>query len=129
MIKLVEVLGILIIHWIGDSLLQSSKEFKEKAVDNEVLISHTLTYSFFMFFCYTVYLGAIDVMAPDIISKVVGFFLVTYLSCTGIEYVFTKLVDHYWYKEEYQTCSILLSLDQLLRYTQLFITFNYLQSI
>ena len=124
MFTLTEIFTILTIHLIGDFILQTDKQAKGKSKNWGDLISHTLNYS-----CVWMIIGSI-LKATDTVYWDSGalslFVLITFIAHTITDYFTSRLNSYLWNKGDVHNFFVSISIDQLLHYIQLFLTYYYL---
>src|ERR1700743_3692883 len=94
MISIYIVIVILVIHWIGDFILQTDWQAKNKSKSWSALLSHTLTYSSF-------WLLPICVMAPkgttiELIRFSLMFAGITWICHTATDYITSRINSKLW---------------------------------
>lgn len=126
MFTLLEIFSIIIIHFIGDFVLQTDKQAKGKSKNWSDLLSHTGIYSLIwlipsliMFFNQTE-LGII---------KAFSFVLITFISHTITDYFTSRLNSKLWAKGQTHNFFVSIGFDQILHYIQLFFTYYLLFKI
>ncbi len=134
MLTLIEILGIILIHWFADFVLQTDKQAKGKSKNWGDLLSHTLNYSLVW-----LYVGMLYISIPQIIDlKSVGipikhgqvlmiFVLTTFLCHTITDYFTSRLNSKLWAKGDVHNFFVSVGFDQVLHYVQLFLTYYYLK--
>lgn len=117
-LNLIEIFSIIIIHFIGDFVLQTDKQAKGKSKNWNDLLSHTVTYSL----CWIIpailmlgYNGAI-------------FVIVTLVAHTITDYFTSRLNSKLWSEGKVHYFFISIGFDQVLHYIQLFLTYYLLKN-
>lgn len=110
------ILFVLLIHWIGDFVLQSDKQSKRKATSVKYLLQHTLVYSL-------VWFSFISVVFTDL-RVATAFTIITLIFHTITDYFTSKQVKKLFKKGDIHNMFVVIGLDQLLHYVQLLITFK-----
>jgi len=140
MITLHIILGIIIIHFIGDFILQTDKEAKNKSSSWYYLLSHTLSYS-----TIWIVIGSLYGVVIDNVWLGFQFGGITFICHTITDYFTSRLnkklmpIRDYkenreegikWYSfpygESYHKFFIGIGGDQVLHYIQLFLTYYFL---
>lgn len=121
---LIEIFGILIIHWIADFVLQSDADAKGKSIYMKNLLSHTFGYSIFWFTPCLVYPVIIGKPADlQILHNAFDFCVFTFLFHTITDYFTSRLNSKLWTAGKTHNFFVSVGFDQVLHYIQLFITF------
>ena len=151
-INIYTVLGILFIHWVADFVLQTEEQAINKSKSVKFLTYHVLTYTAFWFICISLYAccfyltfncGAI-VMREKGKLLIVSFTVITFVCHWITDYLTSKLNTKLLPKREqhntqpeyfryignanFHNFFTSIGFDQILHYTQLFLTFNLLIS-
>lgn len=119
---IVQILYILLIHWIADFIMQDEKWAINKSSKWKALISHTITYSL----CWLTLFPFLS------ISRLGIFIVITFLFHTVTDYITSRIVKNLFEQQIYGTsipnigAFTIIGFDQLLHYIQLFITFYIL---
>lgn len=131
MLTLQEILLIIFIHWIADFICQDEKWALGKSKNWNDLLSHTITYSllfaFFMCFLLPINKPHIGVYLPLI------FFFITFILHTITDYFTSRIVSRKFANKQYGSpipnfgAFTMIGLDQVLHYTQLFLTYYLLK--
>ena len=110
MIHIQTVLYILLTHFIGDFVLQTDWQAKNKSTSNEALLNHTLIYSV--------------IWLPFIFYYHIAWFLpITFVCHTITDYFTSRLNTKLWAKNEVHYFFVSVGYDQLLHYVQLLLTY------
>ena len=121
-LNLIEVFSIIIIHWFCDFVLQTDKQAKGKSTSNRQLTMHVLSYS-------TVWLIIANIYA--IITNnwyMIAFFAPITFICHWItDYFTSRLNSKLWAKGDVHNFFVSVGFDQVLHYTQLFLTYALLK--
>jgi hypothetical protein len=130
-LNLIEIFSILIIHFIGDFVLQTDKQAKGKSKNWRDLLSHTLTYSGFWLF-----IGTIWSISSNIYTHfnylfdwwiVWKFSIITFIFHTITDYFTSRLNSKLWTKGDVHNFFVSIGFDQILHYVQLFLTYQLLK--
>lgn len=118
------LVGILLLHWFADFVLQTDKQAKGKSSDLIQLLSHTFTYSL-------VWLIASEllIIAGILPMIFIWFAVVTFLFHTITDYYTSKLNSKLWAKGDVHNFFVSVGFDQTLHYIQLFGTFFLLVAL
>lgn len=120
-ILLLFILGVIVIHYIGDFVAQSDWEAQNKSSSNWALLSHTSTYALwwipFMISFFT-------------ISIILKFVIITFIAHTITDYITSRINKRLAVKAKetgnWHNFFLSIGFDQVLHYVQLFSTFYYL---
>jgi len=126
---LVEILGILLIHWFADFVLQTDKQAKGKSKNWTDLLSHTLNYS-------TVWLVISPLFAYNLppqtvswyVSHTLAFVGFTFIAHTITDYFTSRLNSKLWADGKVHNFFVSVGFDQWLHYVQLFTTYYFLKN-
>ena len=153
MITLLEIFVILIVHWIGNFVLQTDKQAKGKSKNWKDLLDYTCTYSsIWIFFCIVMFNNNfIDTFFNlNWIYPTILFVLITFICHTITDYftsrLNSKLVPERWNivlnngkgnktfwqypkGENWYNFFVSVGFDQILHYIQLFTTYYLLKQL
>ncbi len=118
------VLFILVVHWFADFVLQTHHMSIRKSRSNYYLTLHVSVYTF-----STIVLWAIvfPLTLTHISSLGIWLSFATIFASHWVTDYFTSRLTSKLYKEErYHDFFVVIGLDQVLHYTQLLLTFNYI---
>lgn len=146
---LIEIFGILTIHYIGDFVLQTEGQAKGKSKNWSDLLAHTITYSIFVFFTIGILYGYAFERGESNFWFCLYFSLITFVAHTITDYFTSRLNNKLAPKEEvimlkfnseetlpfsrfpkgrsYHNLFVSIGFDQLLHYIQLFLTYQLLK--
>jgi hypothetical protein len=124
LIDLKIIFYILIIHWIGDFMLQTDKQAKGKSSSWHCLLTHTATYSYFIGFFITLVLPSNWLFGKYIIIALL-FGLITFVLHTITDYFTSRLNKKLLQKNDTHNFFVSVGGDQILHYLQLFLTYYY----
>ena len=109
---------IIVIHWIADFLCQTDWQAKNKSTNFKALLLHTLTYSFiFWWFAMLIFKDA---------QLSFYFWSITLMCHTLIDFFTSKLNTYLWSKGKVHYFFVSIGFDQILHYSQLFLTYYLL---
>lgn len=114
--NLIEILGIIIIHYIGDFVFQTHWQASNKNKRWDALLRHTINYS------------AIWILMLYFLPflKVLSFIGITFVFHTITDYFTSRLNSKLWAKGDVHNFFVSVGFDQVLHYTQLFLTYYFL---
>lgn len=125
MISIQIIILILTMHWVADFVFQTHDQAKNKAIDVEFLLDHTLTYSFIWI------LGAIFMFHNDEFPlnwlKIGLFVGITFVLHTITDYFTSRLNKHLWETGQVHNFFVAIGFDQILHYLQLTLTYLLLK--
>jgi hypothetical protein len=151
MLTLTEIFAIIIIHFIGDFILQTEKQAKDKSKNWNDLLGHTYTYSV-CWFVIGIFIQAFSGGKYFPYWSVPLFTLITFITHTITDYFTSRLNNKLAPKEEvimlkwnnnqeeepfvrfpkdrnYHNFFESVGFDQVLHYIQLFLTYYYLKQL
>jgi hypothetical protein len=141
--NLIEIFGIIIIHWYADFVLQTDKQERGKSKNWNDLLSHTFTYSL-VFWSFIMGVTGLNVLTSFY------FWLITFIAHTITDYFTSRLnsrlipereyahnygksIDKYSFfrykNESWHNFFVSVGFDQVLHYVQLFLTYYYLKTL
>jgi len=126
--NLVEILGILFIHWIADFVLQTDKQAQGKSKNWGDLISHTKSYTM-VWWAVGITLVVVNLYYPFFEYhkwSLTMFVLITFVCHTITDYFTSRLNSRLWAEGKVHNFFVSIGFDQWLHYAQLFITYWYL---
>ena len=138
MINLKIVLGIILIHWFADFVLQTDKQARGKSKNWSDLLSHTGVYSLVWLlvgsFIYLKQFKPYNQAHSDMINtywqywipRGLLFVLITFVFHTITDYFTSRLNSKLWVKGDIHNFFVSIGFDQVLHYTQLFLTYYFL---
>ena len=118
--NLIEILGILGIHWFADFVLQTDKQAKGKSKNWNDLLNHTFTYSMLWLFMGVIF----HIFIKEFNFPI--FCLITFVAHTITDYFTSRLNSKLWIKGDVHNFFVSVGFDQYLHYIQLFLTYWYL---
>ncbi len=112
------IFWIFIIHFVADFLLQTDWQAKNKSSNWDALWYHVLVYSF-----------SIAILSIPFIDE--GWQFMAILTITGVCHFITdaitsRISKKYFEKEDYHNGFVIVGMDQVFHYIQLFLTFNFI---
>lgn len=125
MFTFIEILAIIIIHWIADFIFQTDKMAKEKSKNWKDLLYHTSTYSLIWLFA-----GVFYTLTSNLPTHLaVLFALITFICHTPTDYFTSRLNSKLWAEGKTHWFFVSIGFDQILHYAQLFGTYYLLKTI
>ena len=118
------ILFILVVHWVADFVLQTHHMSTRKSTSNYYLTLHVSVYTF-----TTIVLWSIVFPLTLIHISSLGIWLsfaAIFASHWVTDYFTSRLTSKLYKEEKYHDFFVVIGLDQVLHYTQLLLTFNYL---
>lgn len=117
------ILFVLVIHFLADFSLQTHMQATMKSTKPLFLIKHTITYSLVWFICFFIYLGLVtDDTFLENLRNSLSFFMITFTAHTLTDFVTSKMVKERFDKEDFHNGFLIIGVDQVLHYIQLFLT-------
>lgn len=122
-----DLITLLIAHWIGDALFQYKKLATEKYRDMWALIAHVMIYTVVMLWT--------GVLLEISIPKLQVFLLITFFTHLVIDFITSKITHYLYEKGIYYTQPLnmgffsIIVLDQMLHITQLILTYQWITSL
>ena len=124
--NLIEIFTILIVHWISDFCLQTDKMAKGKSNNMFDLLDHTVTYSVLWIIPIWLLFKYND--RTCITSHNVPIFIgITFIFHTITDFITSRINSRLWKEGKIHGFFISIGFDQLLHYSQLFITYQLLK--
>lgn len=121
MFSLTEILIILFLHWLGDFVLQTDTQAKNKSKSNYYLLMHCMTYSIVLFFIALFY------SLNDDFFWVFWFINTVLHFCT--DYVTSRINSYLWNVGRVHDFFVSVGFDQLIHYGCLFGTLALLRNL
>ncbi len=118
MLSLSAIFIILGIHWLGDFVLQTDWQAKNKSKNDLALLSHTVTYTatwLLLFMC-----------GWDTYS-LLTFMCITFVFHTATDYFTSRLNTRLYEEGKIHYFFVSIGFDQILHYIQLILTYYYLK--
>jgi hypothetical protein len=107
----------LIVHWIADFVLQTPWQSTNKSTHMGALLSHTAIYSLCWLVISLVFLPA---------GNALLFTGITFLAHTITDYFTSRWTGKLYLKKDYHNFFVVIGFDQILHYTQLILTYEFL---
>ena len=105
------IMSIIAIHWIGDFVLQTDWQAKNKSKDNRALIAHVSGYTIALMVYGLIFLP-VEVAYPWVLTNGVIHF--------GVDYVTSRINTYLWNKGKIHEFFVSVGFDQLIHYACLF---------
>ena len=119
MISIWIIIGILLIHWFNDFVMQSHWMASNKSKSNQALVAHTATYSALWVVPAILVLGYHGIL----------FIAVTFVAHSITDYYTSRRVSKLFAKQDYHNGFVVIGIDQILHYLQLIGSYLWLSSI
>lgn len=110
------LITILVAHYIGDFVIQTQEQSEKKSVSNNHLWMHCVTYSLVWLFVSPFFVG----------WNCFWFFLITFICHFGTDYFTSRMVKKRFSVKRYHDGFVVIGMDQILHYVQLYLTFHFL---
>lgn len=112
----IQVIAIIIVtHFLADFALQTSDQAMKKSVCNTQLLWHVSTYTAVWLFISFGILGTL--------WKPLIFVIVTFITHYYIDHTTSRIVKSYNEKRDWHNMFVVIGADQVLHYSQLFLTY------
>lgn len=122
MINIWIIIGILILHWISDFLLQSDDMALNKSKSNKWLTRHIAVYSFLWFVASLFFASATNNIWFML------FWPITFVCHWITDYFTSRLNSKLWAEKKTHWFFVSVGFDQILHYIQLFVTYLILRN-
>ena len=109
---------ILIVHFLADFCLQTDEQAQRKSFDIHFLNYHVATYSLVWF----LFLLGLDNVK---FINVLYFIIITYISHFTTDYITSRIGKTFWDKKDTHNGFVVVGIDQILHYVQLYYCFHY----
>jgi len=118
------ILFILVVHWFADFILQTHHMSTRKSSSNYYLTLHVSVYTFatIVLWAFVFPFTSIHVTSLGIWTSFASIFASHWVT----DYFTSRLTSKLYKEEKYHDFFVVIGLDQVLHYTQLLLTFNYL---
>lgn len=115
------IFSILSIHFLADFVFQTNWQASNKSKSNLALTLHITTYSLTWFLASIVY-GLYNTNLEIILY----FAPITFICHWITDYITSRIVKYFFENKDNHNGFVIIGIDQLLHYGQLFLTFKYL---
>lgn len=115
------ILGIIIVHYIADFVLQTNWQAINKSKNIFALLIHTMNYS-----SVFIYLGILVIPIFDLHHNLYLFGVITFVFHTITDYFTSKWSSYLYQKGQRHNFFLVVGFDQVLHYIQLFTTYYIL---
>lgn len=122
----VDLLIILLVHWIADFILQTDAQAKAKSKSNVALLEHVSVYSM-TWFIVGIFIGVSTTAIGSYIpaANVLYFTAITFCSHLVTDYYTSRLNSKLWSKGDSHNFFVSVGFDQVLHYVQLILCYQY----
>ncbi len=117
-------LFIIFVHWVSDFVLQSHHMSTRKSSSNYYLTMHVIVYSFSTIFLWALVFPLFGIHLTS--GPVWLAFLTIYSTHWITDYYTSRWTSRLYKEEKYHDFFVVIGLDQVIHYTQLFLVFNYI---
>lgn len=121
-----DIIGILILHFIADFLLQTRKMANNKSSDIYWLSIHVLVYTFTIGLGFFIIGEIKGINTNFILLAGLVYVIVNGVAHWFTDYITSKLTSYFHKKENYWAFFGVIGLDQLIHATTLLVTYNYM---
>lgn len=115
------ILLILLIHYLGDFVLQTHEQSQRKSSENKWLFYHTGSYSLIWV------LAAWGFYANFLAAFLFG--TITFVFHTATDWVTSRVGKSFWSSGDYHNGFAVVGFDQILHYVQLLLTHTYITNL
>ncbi|HEX7075232.1 MAG TPA: DUF3307 domain-containing protein [Hyphomicrobiaceae bacterium] len=115
-----QMAGLLVVHWIGDFVLQSSWMAENKSDRLDALIAHVITYSI------TLAVGAGVIFGIARPGALVSFVIANALLHMAVDFTTSRIAARFWRSGQWRAFFIVVGADQLLHQICLALTLSML---
>ena len=118
-------------HWIADFIFQNDEEAIGKSTNFKLLIRHTSKYTLISAFLWWLLIPS-QFQFPNITTHIEGhiniiyFMLITFTCHTITDFFTSKWTSKLWKENKRHLFFVVVGFDQLLHFTQLFLTYYFL---
>lgn len=109
------LLYILLIHFLGDFALQTHEQATKKSTNIDALTKHVSVYSFIWFLATFTIFG---------FENVFYFTIITFITHWITDFITSRIGKSYWDKGDYHNGFVIVGVDQICHYIQLWLTFK-----
>lgn len=109
---------ILVVHTLADFCLQTNEQAKLKSTDPKFLLYHVLTYSFT--WCFVV-----PILFDSGVSMIL-FVIFNFITHYYTDFLTSRIQKPFWDKELYHDGFVGVAFDQLIHYSCLILSYEYL---
>lgn len=127
-LSFIEILLILLVHWWADFVQQSHNIATTKWASMTSLLLHTTNYAAWWFLTWIVILISVPKLNLLYWLHILPFVPITFGLHTLTDYYTSKLSHRYFKDEDYHNGFVVVGIDQVLHYVQLFLTYMLLKS-
>ena len=124
---ILNVLFIILVHWFADFVLQTHHMSTRKSSSNYYLTLHVTVYAFATIFLWALVLPLLQIHLTfnGVWLSVIAIFAMHWVT----DYFTSRWTSRLYKEENYHDFFVVIGFDQVLHYTQLLLTFNYLINI
>lgn len=118
----------LLMHWFADFVMQTHEQAMNKSTSMRALISHTGCYSILWLEFWIVYASIIGPFEEIWMTLLKGlaFSIITFIAHTTTDYFTSRWSKKFFSVQDYHNGFVVVGLDQILHYLQLYFTFYFL---
>lgn len=122
---LIEILGIIVLHYIADFIFQTDEMAVNKSKYNRHLFQHVFIYSIIWFIAGLIHLLFFPSLHSDF--TILNFCIITFICHFITDYITSRISSYFYKKEQRHNFFLTIGFDQVLHYTQLFLTYQVLK--
>ncbi len=128
--NIIEIIVILLVHWVADFIFQTDYQAKNKSKSFKALTDHTKTYSFIWFVFGVIITNPFyTILGVENWYKVWIFVFITFVVHTITDYFTSKLNSKLWASGQTHNFFASIGFDQITHYIQLFLTYGFLKNL
>lgn len=122
MIMLILIFYVMVIHWVADFILQTHEQAMNKSTSMGALLAHTITYTAVWFVSLISFAGGSHNLSLNMMLMILLFCLITFICHTITDYFTSRETRRLFGKGDYHNGFVVVGLDQILHYIQLYTT-------
>lgn len=120
------ILFIIVAHWYSDFVKQTDFQAINKSSSNVALTSHVFDYATYMSLFILIYQLILVGLSITLMWKLMAFQAITFVAHFVTDYFTSRRNAKLWQAGKRHEFFVNVGLDQVLHYTQLFLTYNLL---
>lgn len=116
-------IGMLLVHWFADFIMQSHEMASNKSTSNKFLLAHTGIYSLWWWNVVLIYqIFTVDIVTLKTALIPFLFALITFVLHTATDYITSREVKKRFDVKNFHDGFVIIGFDQILHYVQLYFT-------
>lgn len=117
-LQIIIILYVLIIHWIADFGLQTSKQAENKSHNFLTLVNHVTEYTLVLSLSSIIFMKNLEVFGE--------FFAINFIAHLVTDFITSKINAHLWKKGDIHNFFVSVGFDQLIHQLTLVLTVVYI---